>query len=286
METPLPARSLRGSAWVPCSPLTPTNPSALNLPAPGTPALSAPVGGSEGSSRVALPTKRARSPEYGIKKNDFCKACKNLPKALTNLPGVRQAEEPPRRQTGRPSSAPGGGSGCSPAVPQPRRAAPGAGGGHPAAGGAAAAPRGEKSSPPDERRAVPSRGGASLARPAAARQGDSRRGAESPALDVPPSALPARGDLRGPGCSRAGAEPPVAGAGPSRESPWKASPPKPLTPQKTPGATSPFTGLVRPVTGAFPSESKAEIKEHPPESECTVLIWIIVECSPGVRFSF
>lgn len=70
------------------------------------------------------------------------------------------------------------------------------------------------------------------------------------------------------------------------------SPPgTPHPPEKTPGATSPFAGLgkmmlPRPVTGVFPSESKAGIKEHPPESEGTLLIWIIVAYCPGLRFIF
>lgn len=44
--------------------------------------------------------------------------------------------------------------------------------------------------------------------------------------------------------------------------------------------------LLCPVTGVFQSESKAEIKEHPLESEGTVLIWIIVAYSSRVRFIF
>lgn len=173
--------------------------------------------------------------------------------------------------TQRPPTGAGGGrarSGDSPGDPQPRRAVPGAS----RAAGEAAAPRHGKISPLDGRRAVLSRGGTSAAWPAGAQRGMSRRGAESPILDRPPSALPAGGTRQLPELSPVASHP----RGRDRAEQTHALG-TPHPPQKIPGATSPFPVLgkmmlPRHVPGVFPSESKSEIKEHLPEREGTLFI--------------
>lgn len=78
-------------------------------------------------------------------------------------------------------------------------------------------------------------------------------------------------------------ESPVAltrGAGPNQDSPWEA--PRHFSHPKKNSRSNFALYRLRdsdafpPVTSVFPSESKAEIKEYPPESEGTLLNWIIV----------
>lgn len=162
----------------------------------------------------------------------------------------------------------GGCSGFHPAVPLPRWAVSGD---TPQPVGK---PPQEKNSTFNDRRAV-----------------SSRRGAASPARDLPPRRGEPAENPASPVRGLSHLLPRTREDRTERGKPVGSPPSTPHPPKTPPEIAQAFTGLEKmlllfPITGVFRSESKAEIKEHPPESEGTVLIWIIVAYSSRVRFIF